>query len=190
MDAIEKVDKNTGEIIANNDDWGADFPAYEIAGIKFVGAAREWRADCKAGIFRIGEGEPQGSKLRMEIMAAKNADTKILGYPQQIWWELLFVDRDGFVSTMLFKGQSVRSFVELMQRVVAEKIPPTQTIITAAMSKRTGAEGAYYVLEFSHEKNTAERVADIRNFMRSVPIPSRLADLMRAQENKDGRAAQ
>lgn len=190
MDAIEKVDKNTGEIIANNDDWGADFPAYEIAGIKFVGAAREWRADCKAGIFRIGEGEPQGSKLRMEIMAAKNADTKILGYPQQIWWELLFVDRDGFVSTMLFKGQSVRSFVELMQRVVAEKIPPTQTIITAAMSKRTGAEGAYYVLEFSHEKNTPERVADIRNFMRSVPIPSRLADLMRAQENKDGRVVQ
>jgi len=177
------VNHTTGEIIESG--WGADFPAVVKNGIQYIGGARNWRADCKAGIFRIGESDGTARTLRMEVMAAKKEVCSILNYPTQEWWELLFVDSDGFVSSMLFKGQSVKSFIEAVQRIFADKLLPTESIITASMQKRSGKEGAYYVLDFKHEANTPERVAEIKNFMATTSIPSRLSELIAYSADKE-----
>lgn len=179
---LATVNTETGEIVKTTPRHG--FPVVIENGIKLIGGIRQWRADCKAGVFRIGESDIRGNSLRMELIGGQCVECEILTYPRQMWWELLFVDSDGMAASLLFKGQSIRNFEECLRVAVGKEIRPEALILTAQMSKRTGKDGAYYALEFSFTENAPERVQQISDFAASNAMPSRLRELIAAAEKQ------
>src|SRR5512143_2819313 len=69
----------------------------------FTGSARQYRADCQAGQFKIRASRMVSGTLRLELIAARLLEGEFFGYPNQKWLSLIFVDPDGIVSTLLFK---------------------------------------------------------------------------------------
>src|SRR5512144_499015 len=79
----------------------------------FTGSARQYRADCQLGQFKIGASKVVSGTLKLELMAARVLEGALFGYPPQQWLNVIFVDADGIVSTVLFKTESMDNFLEL-----------------------------------------------------------------------------
>lgn len=128
--------------------------------------ARQWRADCQAGQFKIGATNMKGPRLDLELIGAQINEGEFFGYPRQKWLGLLFVDGDGVLSSILFKGESLDNFEELRRerRILGESL--LGKTVRAAMSKRASrATGnAYFAVEFEVicEGKYAEAIARFR----------------------------
>lgn len=127
---------------------------------------RQWRADCQAGQFKIGATNMKGPRLDMELVGAQISEGEFFGYPFQKWLGLLFVDGEGILSSILFKGESLDNFEELRRsrRIKGESL--LGRTIRAQMSKRASrATGnPYYAVEFeiSKEGKYAAAIAAFR----------------------------
>ena len=118
--------------------------------IIFTGSARQYRADCQAGQFKIGASRMIGSKLSMELIAARLVEGQFFGYPYQKWVNVIFVDSDGIVSSILFKTESMDNLLELHRQALAANDILLGKAITARMSKRASRDSGqgYHAVEF------------------------------------------
>ncbi|HYQ90787.1 MAG TPA: hypothetical protein VES89_01595 [Candidatus Competibacteraceae bacterium] len=88
--------------------------------------------------------------LKLELMAARVLEGALFGYPPQKWLNVIFVDADGIVSTVLFKKESMDNFLELHRQAIAQGGLLLGKAIQARMSKRASRENgeSYYAVEF------------------------------------------
>ncbi len=133
--------------------------------IYFPGNPRQYRADCQAGVFKIGESEIIGSSLAMEIISFRDFDDAIFGYPYQKWLEVFFIDKDNTVSHILFKTESSGNFLELLRKLTIALKAIGTCIVTAKMFKRTNDNGTYFAVEFEAVENNPERVKKLAQFV-------------------------
>ena len=132
--------------------------------ILLVGNPRQYRADCHAGQFKIGAANRVGKKLDLELIAARINEGEFFGYPRQKWLNVIFVDGNGVVSTILFKTESLDNFLELHRQTVAAGETLLGKCLQASMSKRSSRENGqgYYAVEFSVAGEGAYSEAIIR----------------------------
>jgi hypothetical protein len=118
--------------------------------IVFTGSARQYRADCQTGQFKIGASRLVGPKLSLELVAARLVEGPFFGYPYQKWLNVIFVDPEGIVSSLLFKTESMDNFLELHRQALAANDILLGKAITARMSKRASRDSGqgYYAVEF------------------------------------------
>ena len=116
----------------------------------FTGSARQYRADCQLGQFKIGASKVVSGTLKLELMAARVLEGAFFGYPPQKWLNVIFVDADGIVATVLFKKESMDNFLELHRQAIAQGDILLGKAIQARMSKRASRENgeSYYAVEF------------------------------------------
>ena len=57
-----------------------NFEAQKPEGLLYVGSPRQYRADCKAGQFKIGASQVVGNRLKMEVIAARFVEGEFFGY--------------------------------------------------------------------------------------------------------------
>ena len=141
-------------------------------------SVRQWRPDCKAGLFKIGSSKKVGERIDMELIGAQINEGEFYGYPPQKWLALLFVDPDGVLSTILFKTESLDQFEELRRtyRLKGESLlgKTIKAKMAPRSSKATG--NSYYIVEFEvvSDGKYAEAIAQFRqlhyspNFIRLV----------------------
>jgi hypothetical protein len=116
----------------------------------FTGSARQYRSDCQAGQFKIGASRMVGGTLKLEVVAARLIEGAFFGYPDQKWLNLIFVDPEGIVATILFKTESMDNFLELHRQAIAAGGLLLGKAITARMSRRASRDSGqgYYAVEF------------------------------------------
>ena len=116
----------------------------------FTGSARQYRADCQSGQFKIGASRMVSGTLQMELIAARLVEGEFFGYPLQKWINVIFVDPEGIVSTILFKTESMDNFLELHRQAIAAGGLLLGKAITARMSRRASRDSGqgYYAVEF------------------------------------------
>ena len=130
------------------------------------GRPRQYRGDCKAGAFKIGESKIIGNELKLEILSFRTFEEQLFNYPYQSWLEVIFVDPDNIVGHILFKTESLDNFLNLTLDLGTKGIAIGTGIITAKMSKRSSDTGAYYAVEFDwQEQEQKERVTELKTFV-------------------------
>ena len=139
--------------------------------IFFSGHPRSYRADCKAGVIKIGESEIIGSSLDMEILSCREFPDALFNYPFQDWLEVFFVDKDNVVSHILFKIESINNFLELLRKLRIARVALGACIVTAQMSKRSNDHETYFAVEFSATNNESKRVKQLAEFVNANNDP-------------------
>lgn len=143
--------------------------ALEEGKMMMIANPRQYRADCKAGAFKIGSSDMLGKTLKLEPITAKLTEDQLFSYKPQKWVEVLFVDEHGLVSSILFKGESMDNFLEIYRQVVLNKRSMIATQITARMSPRAGKKGAYFAVEFEIAGD-GKYTDDIQSFANDLPV--------------------
>ncbi len=169
------VNTVTGEVLEHthtNESELARFTPFQSAfsvpkqeGIIYTaGHPRQYRADCKAGQFKIGESTMKGREMAMEVISYRTFEAELFNYPRQSWLEMFFVDAENALSHILFKGISIENFITLYTDILIKRRSVGEGITTGRMEKRTGKEGDYYVVEFSWKESTPARVQELVEF--------------------------
>lgn len=111
---------------------------------------RNWRANCKSGLFTIGSNTVFGPKLSFELVSAEILDqVELFNYPRQKWLALLIVDEQSALGTMLLKGESLEAFFELKRSALFNNESLLSKRIQATMERRTSSSGnSYYSVSF------------------------------------------
>jgi hypothetical protein len=135
-----------------------------------AGHPRQYRADCKAGQFKIGESTMKGRELAMEILSYRTFDAELFNYPRQSWLEMFFVDTENALAHILFKGVSIDNFITLYTDILIKRRSVGEGITTGRMEKRTGREGDYFVVEFAWKESTPERVQELAEFAEATSL--------------------
>jgi len=146
---------------------GFELPESNNGIVYFPGSPRQYRADCKAGIFKIGETDMLGNSLTMEVLGYYPFDKAMFGYPRQPWIEVLFIDKENAFSNILFKTESITNFIELMRKLALNSQTMSTQIITAKTAKRSSEQGTYYAVEFTATDNKVERIQQLLEFTNS-----------------------
>ena len=143
------------------------FEAPKMDGIVYIpGRPRQYRADCKAGAFKIGESKLIGNELKLEILSFRTFEEQLFNYPYQSWLEIIFVDPDNIVGHVLFKTESLDNFLNLTLDLGVKGIAIGTGIVTAKMNKRSSDLGAYYAVEFDWEEHKQKkRVSELKTFV-------------------------
>jgi hypothetical protein len=142
------------------------FEAPKMDGIVYIpGRPRQYRADCKAGVFKIGESKIVGNELTIEILSFRTFEEQLFNYPYQSWLEVIFVDPDNIVGHLLFKTESLDNFLNLTLDLGLQGIAIGTGIVKAKMSKRSSDLGTYYAVEFDWQENQKERVEELKTFV-------------------------
>ena len=143
------------------------FEPPKMDGIVYIpGRPRQYRGDCKAGVFKIGESKIIGNELKLEILSFRTFEEQLFNYPYQSWLEVIFVDPDNIVGHILFKTESLDNFLNLTLDLGTKGIAIGTGIITAKMSKRNSDTGTYYAVEFEWlEHPQTERIAELKAFV-------------------------
>ena len=116
----------------------------------FTGSARQYRADCQSGQFKMGASRMVSGTLQLELVAARLIEGEFFGYPLQKWLNVIFVDAEGIVATILFKTESMDNFLELHRQAIAAGDLLLGKAIQARMSRRASRDSGqgYYAVEF------------------------------------------
>ena len=144
------------------------FEPPKMDGIVYIpGRPRQYRADCKAGVFKIGESKIIGNELKMEVLSFRTFEEQLFNYPYQSWLEVIFVAPDNIVGHILFKTESLDNFLNLTLDLGIEGKAIGTGIVTAKMSKRSSSDtgGTYYAVEFDWNEQEAERVSELKAFV-------------------------
>jgi hypothetical protein len=149
----------------------------EAGKVQMIGEPRQYRADCKAGAFKIGKAEPVGKTLKLEPIAAHMLKAQLFDYDPQPWTEILFVDEAGIVSSILFKGESLRNFLELYRKAVTTGQKMNAIQLLARMAERSNSKGSFFAVEFEivGAGKFAEQIKalDMSNHFRITQLPGR-----------------
>ncbi|WP_036478523.1 hypothetical protein [Myxosarcina sp. GI1] len=142
------------------------FEPLKMDGIVYIpGRPRQYRADCKAGVFKIGESKLVGNELKLEILSFRTFEEQLFNYPYQSWLEIIFVDPDNIVGHILLKTESLDNFINLHLDLGVKGIAIGTGIVTAKMDKRSSELGTYYAVEFEWAENQEERVEELKAFI-------------------------
>jgi len=140
----------------------------EFEGIIWTGRPRHYRSDCQLGQFKIGSDKLIGKSLNMEVFAFRTIDDELFGYGFQTWLQVLFVDPQNVVSSILFKTESMDNFINLQVDLAAEGKAIGEGIVTATMAKRSTNSGkSYFAVEFSwtERNDDGKRLMEIAAFV-------------------------
>ena len=163
-EVLESVQANESEL-ARFTPFQSAFTVPKQEGIIYTaGHPRQYRADCKAGQFKIGESAMKGREMPMEVISYRVFEAELFNYPRQSWLEMFFVDAENALSHILFKGISIENFITLYTDILIKRRSVGEGITTGRMEKRTGKEGDYYVVEFSWKESTPARVQELVEF--------------------------
>lgn len=151
-----------------------------------IGEPRQYRADCKAGAFKIGKNDLVGRTLKVEPVGAKLVEDQLFNYDRQKWVELLFVDESGLISTILFKGESLRNFMETYRKAIVAGQTMNALQLLARMAERANEYGQYFAVEFEilGAGKFAEQIAAIEK--EKVSGMFRIDSLPRGNGNGNG----
>lgn len=131
--------------------------------IYIPGRPHQYRADCKAGQFKIGESNMIGPKLEMEIIGFRTIEGELFNYPYQQWLEILFV-RENVVSQVLFKTESMDNFINYFLVLGQKGSNVGLGVTTARMCKRSNDTGNYYAAEFEFKESDPKRIKELQLF--------------------------
>lgn len=137
--------------------------------IDMVGLPVEHRADCKCGQFKLGKDTMIGNALVMEPITAKLKEAQLFKYRFQGWAEIIFVNDAGLVSSILIKGESLKNFFMLFQKVATQRKKLCELKITAKMAERMNEYGKYYAITFE-EAGPGKYAEQIKGFAGSLPV--------------------
>ena len=119
----------------------------------FTGAPRQYRADCKLGIFKIGAVENPDApmkKLKLEVIAAKLVSGCFFGYKLTTWGVIIFADEQRVVSSLMLKGESLDNFKEIFNQAAERGILLSAYQINGRFSQRVNSRGdKFFAVEFS-----------------------------------------
>jgi hypothetical protein len=142
------------------------FEPPKMDGIVYIpGRPRQYRADCKAGVFKIGESKIIGNELKLEILSFRTFEEQLFNYPYQSWLEVIFVNPDNIVGHILFKTESLDNFLNLTLDLGTLGVAIGTGIVAAKMSKRSSDTGTYYAVEFDWQEQKTERVTELKTFV-------------------------
>lgn len=117
--------------------------------LRYIGVPRQYRADCKAGQFKIGAGRMIGKSIKMEIIAARFVEDELFGYPFQKWVNVIFADEKGTVSSVMLKTESLDNFLEAYRQAFEQNKSLVTVQLEASMSSRSNDNGKYFAVEFA-----------------------------------------
>ena len=141
------------------------FEPLKMDGIVYIpGRPRQYRADCKAGVFKIGESKMIDNKLNLEILSFRTFEEQLFNYPYQSWLEIIFVDPDNIVGHILLKTESLDNFLNLLLDLGIKGIAIGAGIATAKMNKRSSELGTYYAVEFDWNEGQQGRIEELKLF--------------------------
>ena len=126
-----------------------NFEAQKPEGLLYVGSPRQYRADCKAGQFKIGASQVVGNRLKMEVIAARFVEGEFFGYDWKKWANIIFADESGAVSSMMIKTESLDNFLEVYRNALESRRTLLQLQLEAMMSARANDNGKFFAVEFS-----------------------------------------
>jgi len=158
--------------MANNGLLGNALVVPDVTGIIWTGRPRQYRSDCQLGKFKIGSDKLVGKELKMEIFGFRTIDDELFGYEYQTWLQVLFIDPQNVVSSILFKTESMDNFANLQVDLLTQGRAIGEGIVTAVMSKRSSNAGkGYFAVEFSWaEREDSERLLEIGQFVSNLTI--------------------
>ncbi len=160
-----------------------EIPKTDKGIVYFEGSPRPYRADCKGGIFKIGESDVLDNKLRMEILTFRTFPAELFNYEYQQWLEIFFIDKDNTVGHILFKTESINNFLELIRKLAIQNKAIGTCIVTAKTSKRSSEKGNYYAVEFESSDSNPERINELIEFVNQNQIyAARLASTFEGEE--------
>lgn len=146
------------------------FAVPDVKGIFNLGRPTAYRSDCQMGQFKIKD-QVQGPELQMEIISIRKVVGEYFDYDSQDWLEVLFIDSNNSVSNVLFKTESIDNLLDMIKSLYSKHRPIADFIITGKMrqrqSKRLGTK--YFAVDFTWKENTAERIAEIKEFVAKHP---------------------
>lgn len=125
-----------------------NFEAQKPEGLLYVGSPRQYRADCKAGQFKIGASQAVGNRLKMEVIAARFVEGEFFGYDWKKWANVIFADESGAVSSMMIKTESLDNFLEVYRQSMNTGKSLVTQKMEAVMSARSNDNGKYFAVEF------------------------------------------
>ena len=135
---------------------------------------RQWRSDCQAGQFKVGQNSMRGPRIDMELISAQlSEESSYFGYPPMRRLALLFVDIEGVVSTILFKTESLDNFAELSRSYRLKGESLLGKVVRATMSKRSSrASGnGYFAVEFEVIAKKGKFFSGIQDFRNNYYHP-------------------
>jgi hypothetical protein len=114
-----------------------NFDAPELGKFIYAGEPRLYQADCRSpGSFRIMGVEGSDAKtLPMKILAYHSFEDELFGYDYQKWLEVLFIDKDNIVSSILLKTQSLSNFANFWLTLTQQGTGLSTGITTARLKK-------------------------------------------------------
>ncbi|NJM00014.1 MAG: hypothetical protein HC924_14980 [Synechococcaceae cyanobacterium SM2_3_2] len=114
-----------------------NFDAPELGKFVYAGEPRLYQADCRSpGSFRIMGVEGSDAKtLPMKILAYHSFEDELFGYDYQKWLEVLFIDKDNIVSSILLKTQSLSNFANFWLTLTQKGTGLSTGITTARLKK-------------------------------------------------------
>ena len=159
------------------------FEPLKMDGIVYIpGRPRQYRADCKAGIFKIGESKIIGNELKLEILSFRTFEEQLFNYPYQSWLEIIFVDPDNIVGHILLKTESLDNFLNLHLDLGIKGKAIGTGIVTAKMGKRSSESGTYYAVEFDWAEGKKERIKELITFIEQHQIYAARMQEQQAQQ--------
>ena len=145
----------------------------EAKGIIWGGRPRQYRADCQVGQFKLGATKMVGRTLEMEIFGFRTIDDELFGYEYQTWLQVLFIDPQNVVSSVLFKTESMDNFANLQAELAAKGRAVGEGVVTATMSKRSSntTGKSYFAVEFEwREREDTKRLQEIAEFVSGLTL--------------------
>lgn len=145
----------------------------KVQGIIWSGRPRQYRSDCQAGQFKIGADRMVGKSLEMEVFGFRTIDDELFGYDFQTWLQVLFIDPQNVVSSVLFKTESMDNFANLQVDLMTQGKAIGEGVVTATMSKRssnTTGKG-YFAVEFEWRvREKGDRLLEITEFVSGLTL--------------------
>jgi hypothetical protein len=113
-----------------------------------------------------------GKELKMEVFGFRTIDDELFGYEYQTWLQVLFIDPQNVVSSILFKTESMDNFANLQVDLLTQGRAIGEGVVTAVMAKRSSNAGkGYFAVEFSWaEREDGERLLEIGQFVSGLSI--------------------
>ncbi len=159
--------------IANGGLLGNALVVPDVTGIIWSGRPRQYRSDCQAGQFKIAAEKMVGKSLEMEIFGFRTIDDELFGYDFQTWLQVLFIDPQNVVSSILFKTESMDNFANLQVELLTQGKAIGEGITTATMGKRSSNSTGkgYFAVEFTWKaREKGDRLLEIGEFVSGLTL--------------------
>ncbi len=144
----------------------------------FEGRPREYRFNGQNGQFNLyGDRvltDKSGrllSSFSFQPIAYRIFEDNLFGRTQQeLWAEIFFVDEDNCVASVMFNNTSVNELYRLLEPILYERKSLCDVVLTIKperVQSKNDPNKSWFIARFSYETADAERIAEMREFVRT-----------------------